>query len=147
MTKLTLLTGATAAAAPTLATDGKALRREGNPGTGLDEGFDVSSLEDVICEVWSTAGTGVLTAVVRLWGYSFEAQQWLPVGITPAGGTDTNRGLLNNGVTIGEFASPADKLLFAQPIGALKGFARVAAEIVGALGGAGTAISVQLKAI
>lgn len=144
MGSLQLLTGAAAAAPPSAATDGFALKRGENPGK-LFEGFDFTNLEDVICELWSTAGSGVMTAQVRLWGFSAEASKWLPIGVTPTGGTDTNRGLLNNGVAIGEFATPADSLNFAQPIGAIKGFTRVAAEIVGALGGVGTTISVLLK--
>ena len=145
MPRLTLLSAATAQAAPSVATDGKPLFR-GATGQVPGEGFDSCNLFDAVVLLHSTAGSGVMTASVRLWGYYEPANKWYPLGPVQAGGTDTNRGLLNNGVTIGEFASPADQLLFSQPIGYLANFSRVAAEIVGALGGTSTAITVVLEA-
>jgi len=139
-----LLTGVTSAGPPSAATDGKPLRRGAGSGTDIQVGFD-TPIEDAVCELWSTAGSGAMTAAVRLWGFSAEAATWFPIGITPAAGTDTNRGLLNNGVTIGEMTTVADKLAFAQVIGGLRVFTRVAAEIVGALGGVSTAISVGIR--
>ncbi len=145
MARLTLVTSSTTTTSPpTSASDGKPLFM-GDPLQAIGEGFDSQNLEDLIALVFSTAGSGVMTCSVRLWGYYLPSNIWVPWGITPVGGTDTNRGLLNNGVTIGEFAAPADLLRFAQPVGYCRHFSRAAAEIF-AIAGTATAVSVVLEA-
>lgn len=145
MPRLTLRTSATATTTPpSAATDGKPLFR-GDPNQVAGEGFDSLNLQDVMVLVDSTAGSAVMTVTVRLWGYYAPTGKWYPLGPTPPAGADTLRGLLNNGVAIGELAAPADLIRFAQPFGYLTNFSRIDAEIQ-AIGGTATAITVTLEA-
>ena len=144
-----LPTGTTSSAPPTAATDGLALSLGDNPGK-REEGFDLTTLSadtDISLTVESTAGSGVMTADLRLWLRFPKSGTWAPFEHTPTGGTDTNRGKLNSAVLIGEFATEADKLRFHQRIPAtvLKNADRVKLEIV-ALGGTTPAIKAMLEA-
>lgn len=50
-------------------------------------------------KLFNTAGTGTLTATVKLWGWDRTAGKWAPIG---TGATDVDRGKLNGGAAIGE---------------------------------------------
>jgi hypothetical protein len=76
----------------------------------------------------STAGTGALTASVRLWGFCVVANRWY------------NMGLLNAGVLIAE--ADTDLLSHVETVAGLRRFIRLYAEVDAALGGAAAAIEV-----
>lgn len=118
---ITLLTNVTASAAPTVSD-----AFPGTQGTALP--FNPCD-QAVVC-VQSTAGSGVMTAIVRLWGYQPELARWFDLG--PLAG----------GSTINE-VSTADIISYAQGMAGLRAFSRLYAEITGALGGAATAITVS----
>lgn len=143
---LRLLNGATATnTPPSAATDGVPLRGQ-TPGLasaewhGEDEG---------LLSVRSTAGSATMTVTIRLWGYvefflgGSSIAYWVPLG---TGATDAVRGVINQGVAIGEQASLADALRHSEIVTGLSAFSRLAAEVV-AIGGTSTAVDCFLTSI
>lgn len=124
-----LLDDATATnSAPTAATDGVALP----PAWG-----------DAIVLVRSTAGSGTMTATVKLWAYwegsadgSTDAIGWYPLG-TDA--TAADKGILNEGNALEE--TSADGIAHTERVVGLNAFRRLYAEVT-AIGGTATAVSV-----
>lgn len=140
MAYLQLLSAATATnGAPSGATAGFDLRMGQNAGK-FNEGFLRSMLEECVLVLKSTAGSGVMTVTVKLWGYNPRPDEWVPLGTHTV---DANRGVLNESTAIGEVVS--DKLQFAQIVAGLKHFTRVYLEIT-AIGGTSTAVSAWLLA-
>ncbi len=88
--------------------------------------------------VKSTAGSGTMTVTLKLWGYVAPLEAWVPLG-THA--TDATRGVLNQGVAIGEVV--ANSLEFAELVDGLSTFSRLYLEIT-AIGGTSTAVSAWL---
>lgn len=78
----------------------------------------------------SVAGTGALTASVRLWVYSEASHKWGPLGVSA---TIASRGLLNDGVLI--TADPANTLAHRELVKGLSGADNIYAQVVSALGG------------
>ena len=112
---ITLLTAVTAAnGAPSIASEAV--------GTALPFHTDQATLF-----VRSTAGSGVMTVTVRLWGFNLELDRWFDLG------------LLNGGVAIGE--CQADQISYAEGVMGLRGFDRLYAEVT-AIAGTATAVSV-----
>lgn len=93
--------------------------------------------DDVVVLVYSTAGSGTMTATIKLWGYVTAAAMWVPLGV----GADTTKGTLNAGAAIGE--TSADVLRHSEIVSGLFGFDRVYAEVV-AIGGTSTAVTVDV---
>lgn len=87
------------------------------------------TLEELHVFVQSTAGSGVMTATLKLWGFNAELGRWFDLG------------LMNGGSPIEE--SKADTLSWSQAVASPNAFTRLYVEIVGALGGAATAIKVD----
>lgn len=140
MPRLRLLTAATATnSPPSGATAGKSLKKGENAGLP-DEGFLISTLDDCILKLKSTAGSGTMTVTIKLWGWSNVDSDWSPLGTHTV---DSSRGLLNEATAIGEVV--ADRLQLAQVISGLKHFDRVYVEIT-AIGGTSTAVDVWLIA-
>lgn len=88
----------------------------------------------------STAGSGVMTMTLKMWGFRADVGAWVPFGSST---TDANRGLLNAATAIGELAAPADQLLYSDVIDGMWSFERAYLEVV-AIGGVATAISAWL---
>jgi hypothetical protein len=87
--------------------------------------------------VRSTAGSGTMTATLKLWGYSPVAADWFPLGT----GTDALKGTINVAAAIGE--TSADKIRHSELIYTPCHFTRVYMEIT-AIGGTSTAITGEL---
>ncbi len=139
--QLQLLTAATATnSAPTTAAAGSSLHLGSNPGRP-NEGFSLSTLDDCVLLMKSTAGSGTMTVTLKLWGYcASPTAAWHPLGTHTV---DASRGLLNEATAIGEVT--ADALSFSQVITGLRHFDRVYLEIT-AIGGTSTAVSAWLVA-
>lgn len=121
MKSITLLTAATATNSPPTATSNTV-------------GVDIPFLCDqAVVFVHSTAGSNVMTATVRLWGFSRALQRWFPLG------SGTTPGVLNAGVAIPEIS--ADYIAYAEPVANLRAFERLYAEIT-AIAGTSTAVTV-----
>lgn len=90
--------------------------------------------DQAIILIHSTAGTGTLTATVRIWGFQKEVSRWYDLGP------------LNAGSPIGEITG-ADVIAYAEGIAGLRPFSHLYAEIVGALGGTATAITVAAACV
>lgn len=86
-------------------------------------------------KVWSTAGSGVMTVTIRMWGYSNAT--WVPIGT----GADTTKGTINSGAAIGE--TTADSIVHSEVLNYPCDFQRLYAEVT-AIGGTATAISAAL---
>lgn len=114
-----LASGSTSGAAPTAATDGVAIPYFADQATIM---------------LKSTAGSGTMTATVRIWGYSVLNSEWYALGV------------LNAGTAIPEVTT-ADTLSYTEQIVGLRAFIRLAAEIIGSLGGSSTAIKVTAHPI
>lgn len=119
---ITLLSGATASTGPSSLTSSTL-------GVALPYLCD-----QAIILVHSTAGSGVMTAVVRLWGFNTELGRWYDLGP------------LNGGNAIAE-TTVADSIAYAEGIAGLRPFSRLYAEIVGALGGTATAVTVAAACV
>lgn len=91
---------------------------------------------EVTVAVYSTAGSGVMTATIKLWGYLAAPGVWVPMGV----GADTTKGTLNAGAAIGE--TTADKILHSERVVGLFSYDRVYAEVT-AIGGTATAVTVD----
>ncbi len=106
---------------------------------GLHSGAQaLGILDEAVLEVWSTAGSGVMTVTGRLWGYT-EAAGWAPLGI----GAGATKGIINGGATLDE--TSADKIAHKEVVSGLRDLERVYLEL-SAFGGAATAISARLVA-
>jgi hypothetical protein len=116
---LTVLTGATSAAAPTAATDGVDLGQMRYP-------------NEVVCLIHSTAGSGTMDITVKAHGYHPSTTRWYPLG-TDA--TAASKGLLNEGNAMGETA--ANAISHVEIISGLRGFSRFALEITDSSGSTG----------
>lgn len=88
--------------------------------------------------VKSTAGSGVMTVTLRLWGYNPHSASWHPLG---SDATESLRGVLNAKSAIDE--DGADVLTHAEPVSGLGSFTRLYVEIT-AIGGTATAVDVYL---
>ena len=91
--------------------------------------------------LYSTAGSGVMTAKGRLWSYHPGPADWFPLGT----GADGTKGVVNATNQIGE--TSADKIRHQETL-ALPGLVgtRIYFEITEALGGTGTSVTVELVA-
>lgn len=87
--------------------------------------------------VRSTAGSGTMTATIKLWGYSTVAAQWFPLGI----GADALKGVMDAGSALGE--TGADVIRHAEIVAGLFSFDRLYAEVT-AIGGTSTAVNVEV---
>ena len=141
--KLTLLTGATATnGQPQLATDGVDIRRGAIPGGG--EGFG-DYINQAAVSIKSTAGSGTLTLMIRLWAYTPE-NGWAPLGVS-ATGTDGDKGKLNNAVLMTNTATGSNTPLLAhsEPVSGLVGYTRLYAEVF-TITGSSAAFTVTMSA-
>ena len=86
----------------------------------------------------STAGSGVMTITVRLWGWSPAAAAWLPLG-TGAAGT---KGQINAVSTLDE--TGADSIAHAEVISNYSTFSHLNAQVT-AIGGTATAVSLWIE--
>lgn len=130
-----LLSAATVAnGAPTLSTDGVDIRQgpPGASGRGLRESDFATLL------AYSTAGSGTMTATIKIRGYIARLARWFPMG---PNATDSKRGVINLATTLGE--NETDKIEHSELIQGLSTFSRVHAELVD-IGGTATAITVEL---
>jgi len=91
-----------------------------------------------VCTVlaYSSAGSGTMTATIKMWGYANSI--WCPMGTSS---TDADKGKLNENNALGE--TSANAIAHAEPISYVGHFDRVYAEIT-AIGGSATAINVVL---
>ena len=94
--------------------------------------------DDALFALKSTAGSGVMTVTVRLWGYSRAAADWMPLG----SGTGASKGILNAQTAIDETGT--DLLRHLEVISGMRHVDRVYAEIT-AIGGTATAVSAWLE--
>jgi len=83
----------------------------------------------------STAGSGVMTATLKLWGY--DGATWYPVGV----GADSTKGELNAAAAIGE--TSADSIRHSEVFNYPGLWVRLYLEIL-AIGGTNTAITGQI---
>lgn len=88
--------------------------------------------------VKSTAGSGVMTATLRVWCYSPITAAWHPLGINA---TMSLRGVLDDGTALTE--DGADVLVHAERVSGLGAFTSIYLEVV-AIGGVSTAVSAYL---
>ena len=123
--KITLFEGADATtAAPTLATDGKAIvkRQDSDAAEGFREGTDEALL--VLQGTADAATAGSIT--VRLWGYT-SLGGWTPLGVNA---TPDSKGVINAVNAIGETGD--DIIAHSEVVQKFDGFARIYAQIVAA---------------
>lgn len=123
-----LLSAATSSAAPSAATDGVQVP------SGVKQG---------VVHLESTAGSGTMTALVRMWGYlnKLGTGEWVPLGTGTGETTANTQGVLNEGNAIEEIS--ANKLQYAEVIDHLDVFDRLYAEII-TLGGTATAVDLDV---
>lgn len=126
-----ILNAVTSKAAPSAASDG----------VQIPHGAEQGSLF-----VRSTAGSGTMTALIRLWGYDPNenngAGGWFPFSIGTGEAAANTSGVLNGGDAIEEVAT--DSILHYELLSNLQVFSRVDAEII-SLGGTGTTISLSIS--
>jgi hypothetical protein len=133
-----LLTAATATnSPPSGATAGFSMKKGDQPGRP-EQGFLVSSLDECLLTVASTAGSGTMTCTLRLWGYDDLTATWAPLGTST---TLSNRGVINEATALGE--DVADTIRHREVVESLRHLNRVYLEIV-AIAGTNTAISAWL---
>lgn len=113
--------------------------------SGDTAGIDLSGIYGPFTEieraallVYNTAGTGTVTATIRLWGYNTLAAQWFPLGV----GADLTKGTINGGVALGE-SGVADMINHSEPVYLVGLWDRAYAEVT-AIGGTSTAVTVDL---
>lgn len=87
--------------------------------------------------IYSTAGSGTMTATFRLWGYSAAGSVWVPVGT----GTGAAKGTVNAGAAIDETGT--DAIRHSELVELWGHFDRLYLEIT-AIGGTATAVTAQL---
>ncbi len=97
--------------------------------------------DQAVLLIRNVAGSGTLTATVRLYGFFPSTQRWYALG------TGTNQGYVNAGAAISEIATSTDRIAQAEGVAGLRRCTRVYAEIVGALGGTGTEIEIVLDCV
>lgn len=103
------------------------------PPSGITAGVALPFLVDQITVlVKSTAGSGTMTATVRVWAYFPEAAAWFSCGV------------LNAGNAIPE--TTADAIQYCEAVVGLRGASRVHAQLE-AVAGTSTAITVQAIAV
>lgn len=128
---------------PTLSTDGNPLRANASPGVP-GQGFGDGQLENLVLlyRATVTAGQTATMSFLQLWLY-FETgtDDWYPVGPALVGGTDADRGKLNNVVALTEVAT--DKIHLAQVVSIYGGATRVYLR-EGTSGGTGYASTAYL---
>lgn len=112
---IALLTGATSSAAPSVTS--------ATAGVAMPFSCDQCSIL-----VHSTAGSGTMTATLRIWGFNPEVGRWYDLGA------------LNSGSAIAE-VSTADTIAYAESLVGLRAFNRLHCEIT-SLGGTATAVTV-----
>lgn len=118
---------------PSAATDGVPLNGARPSGGGY-----YNQVKDAaVLSLRSTAGSGTMEVMCRLWGWH-PATLWTPMGI---GDPVADRGLINDGVTVAE--DGADTLVHSQPVSGLSACTRVYLQVT-AIGGTGTAITAWL---
>lgn len=128
---LSLLVAATATnSAPSGASAGVALTAFDVKGLGWSP--RVGSLR-----IWSSAGSGTMTATIRLWGYDSLIADWLPLGP----GADATKGTINDGNALGE--TGANIIRHTEPVDLPCHFERLYVEVT-AIGGTATAINAAL---
>jgi hypothetical protein len=120
-----LLDEATSQAAPTAS------------GDGVQIPAGVNSC-DLILQ--STAGSGTMTALIRIWLYSNLLDVWVPASIGTGAATSNTSGVLNDGSAIEEIS--ADLLSHYERLTNLETFDRIAAEVI-TLGGTATAVDLD----
>lgn len=137
------------------AVNGVSLVRGETPGDP-SQGFQlVDETEDVLFVATSRSGTGTMTFSGRLWTYqaipkiatpnsplSLPPGVWAPHGIAVA--ADTDRGLLNNLITVAESFSLSDHLTFQQAVGEIRHASRAYCQVV-TLGGTSPVFDAWLK--
>jgi hypothetical protein len=118
-----------------------------SPPALASDGVEVQAILDVTRSrqqpaslvVASTAGTGTLTATVKMWGYLGGAvAKWFPLG----NGAATVKGTANEGASLEE--TVADGIRHVQPFNHWYHFDRLYAEIV-AIGGTSTSVGVWIS--
>lgn len=122
-------------AAPSSATDGVSL---------LDIGLGDIPYEGV-AQVISTAGSVTMTAGVRLWVYNElgATTGWTPLPLGTIGtSSETTRGMLNNGVAIGE-TTTTDTIRYSETVTGLSMYSRIYAQVT-SIGGTSTSVTCYL---
>lgn len=123
-----LLTAATSTnAAPTLVTDGLAINDNPRSAEGL-------------LVLKSTAGSGVMTVTIRMWGWSDVAAVWFPLGV----GSEGSKGTIDAGTSIEE--EGANTLQHGELLTGVQHIERLYAQIT-AIGGAATAVSMWFVSV
>jgi hypothetical protein len=129
--QIQLLSEVTAAnGVPTAATDGSELWGSFERGKPQNE---------AVLAIHSTAGSGTMTATLKLWGYLKSTGVWYPMG-TEA--TAANKGLINAGSAVPE-GPIADAIRHSELVIGFVHFDRIYLEVT-AIGGTATAISAWL---
>lgn len=100
--------------------------------------------DDISLVVTSTAGSGTMSVTLRLWQKfgtlgSQTNGTWCPAGV----GTDSGKGVLNNGAAIGEVS--ANQIRHCEPVSLSAHAQRLYLEIT-AIGGTSTAVTAWLVA-
>ena len=120
---LTAAATAGGTSAPTLATDGRALRK-GCAQLEPTEGFD-DQVDECEILVYGTrsGGSAVSVAFVRVWGYEAKSAMWYPLG---EGVTD-NKGKLNPDATVAFVIdeTSSGNLRHAERLAGIREFTRV----------------------
>lgn len=94
--------------------------------------------DQAVMLVRSVAGSGVMTATVRLWGFSDTTSTWYALG------TGSTQGYLNGGAAIGEISTSSNNIAQVEGVSGIRRFSKFYAEIIGALGGTATEIEVWM---
>ncbi len=124
---------------PTAATDGVPCYPDQNDlynCTGAN--FPGRASREAVLFVHNSAGSGTVTATVRLWGYLTMSGQWYPIGA----GADATKGTINAGVALGE-SGVSDKINHCEPFYLMGMFDRLYAEVT-VISGTSTAVDVYV---
>lgn len=113
--------------------------------SGASAGISVDQLislfgvvpQSAVLQIVSTAGSGVMTAVFRLWGRAVNGT-WVPLG---PGTDDTTKGRINLETAVDE--TTADALVHSETIINFVGFSRLYLELV-SIGGTSTSVTAWL---
>lgn len=116
-----------------------------SPPAGASAGLEVNTIysafgrvpDTMSLRVWSTAGSGTMSATFRLWGYDPLVADWMPVGT----GAAATKGVINEGGALDETA--ADELRHTELVDFVGHFSRVYLEIT-AISGTATAVKAAL---
>lgn len=140
MSRLQLTMGTSA---PSAATDGNPLKKGASIGKP-EEGFSDGELENVVLyyRATVTAGQTATMSFLRVWIYSETGtDDWYPIGDAVTGGTDADRGKLNNLVALGEIST--DKINYCTVLNLPGGATRIYLQ-EGTSGGSGYASTAHL---